>query len=1137
MKIVGVKGRTYGFFLIIGLLLLAQGNFVSAFDYSQFEENISQIKETIFQELNSQERDFPTVFSLILSFYKSKLDMEGESKIAFAETRDFIKSLPLDGEEKNVFLGYFYSVFLWSSENLSLSEKESYYLELEKILEQDSFLKDFSSLENSSNLNSFLMNKIIENSSGKYFRGVYSKDLLLARISSQIGFLNHQIFKGSLSEEETFSYHSFLPLLYRSLLILEDFSILEEEVGFKLIQDSNFFSKNKFDLFFSLLGEYVSLGNSSNALALIDNFESLLKNYALERISEEEMDESWKYGILSFSKEIENYRSAISYGEFDRLKLDLLVRENKINLLEEKRKGYFEKMGSFPDETPEEILDKYALSVMIGGFGKDILNSINLFDETKEFLSKLKSESRDYYKGLSSIQILVGLGVKSELIKAWIEGDLSSGEMESFVNELLLRSNLQREVPLGEISLLGGQEGVAAPNLREGIVMGNNYLFYSSEQKEVFDFLKENKEFARKVYYSIDYGEHVKFLIGENKLNFNKESYLLVEHPVIYFSSKESLNTKLNDLEFGGVGGVLDEVDNMISPVYLFMTIATSGVSSATNFGTIAFRAASNLIIDSGSLATILVFDDVFGTDYKSSFIAGFATASIYQVAAMRTLSRIIVSGRGFEKIVDKVPSGPLNALGLQRKKIIMNSELDKYFSIRERSFLKGDYYGVLGVSRTSSEEEIRLAYRTKALEFHPDRNPNDPFANEKMQKINSAKDVLLDDSQRKNYDKLLDKHSKVVARSKKTVFFDEKGNLIDDSQKLSDYLSNLESSLESSHREIPLVFGIEEIKIPFGKELNIIDNLGNSKRAYFNQALPDGKIEVLYNGEKKILSLNLILDWNPELKGLVNAEKEGFFGQMKKKFDNLFSGRTSSGEAERILIEQSENRISFRKDLNSFTKNLEIKGEFIDYETNKVLRAKGGLGTASEFLARMGYVKKEGQVWLYWEGGVKRDEVSLFSGELANYKIHISADAESYDFVLIAMSKKIRELNVKHKISPGLFYSNPNSKSKQYGKIITVYTSNPRDVEKLILEAKRIHELYGAKGVGLQEASSLNSNLKYEVPIPETNNIIYYSFESLGEDYVDYSKRLLLMKKYWGQGPLDNLYWGEMPSNVLNGY
>ncbi len=64
------------------------------------------------------------------------------------------------------------------------------------------------------------------------------------------------------------------------------------------------------------------------------------------------------------------------------------------------------------------------------------------------------------------------------------------------------------------------------------------------------------------------------------------------------------------------------------------------------------------------------------------------------------------------------------------------------------------DYYAVLGIPRTASETEIKSAFRTKAREFHPDANPNDPAAEDKFKEVNEAYEVLADAEKRKMYDR-----------------------------------------------------------------------------------------------------------------------------------------------------------------------------------------------------------------------------------------------------------------------------------------------------------------------------------------------------------------------------------------------
>lgn len=65
----------------------------------------------------------------------------------------------------------------------------------------------------------------------------------------------------------------------------------------------------------------------------------------------------------------------------------------------------------------------------------------------------------------------------------------------------------------------------------------------------------------------------------------------------------------------------------------------------------------------------------------------------------------------------------------------------------------KRDYYEVLGVDKNASEDEIKKAYRKIAIKYHPDRNPDDPKAEEKFKEAAEAYSVLNDAQKRQQYD------------------------------------------------------------------------------------------------------------------------------------------------------------------------------------------------------------------------------------------------------------------------------------------------------------------------------------------------------------------------------------------------
>ena len=64
----------------------------------------------------------------------------------------------------------------------------------------------------------------------------------------------------------------------------------------------------------------------------------------------------------------------------------------------------------------------------------------------------------------------------------------------------------------------------------------------------------------------------------------------------------------------------------------------------------------------------------------------------------------------------------------------------------------KRDYYEVLGVSRNSTDDDLKKAFRKLAFKYHPDRN-KEPEAEEKFKEINEAYQILSDKEKRAQYD------------------------------------------------------------------------------------------------------------------------------------------------------------------------------------------------------------------------------------------------------------------------------------------------------------------------------------------------------------------------------------------------
>lgn len=148
----------------------------------------------------------------------------------------------------------------------------------------------------------------------------------------------------------------------------------------------------------------------------------------------------------------------------------------------------------------------------------------------------------------------------------------------------------------------------------------------------------------------------------------------------------------------------------------------------------------------------------------------------------------------------------------------------------------KRDYYETLGVSRNSSEAEIKKAYRKLAMKYHPDRNPGDHEAEVKFKEVKEAYEVLTDDRKRAAYDQF--GHAGVNQGAGAQGFdFGDIGNIFGDifgdifgmgrggqsrAQRGADLAYNLELSLEQAVHGTTV-----QIRIPAWSKCKVCDGSG----------------------------------------------------------------------------------------------------------------------------------------------------------------------------------------------------------------------------------------------------------------------------------------------------------------------
>ncbi len=240
------------------------------------------------------------------------------------------------------------------------------------------------------------------------------------------------------------------------------------------------------------------------------------------------------------------------------------------------------------------------------------------------------------------------------------------------------------------------------------------------------------------------------------------------------------------------------------------------------------------------------------------------------------------------------------------------------------------NYYEILKVPKTASEDEIKKAYRNLAKTYHPDSNPNNKNAEEKLKEINEAYDVIGNPQKRKEYDIQINKSFTTTNQSSKTdnsftttdfTNFIFKDDIEEYNKKREKYIKIIDE-IEPKFNEYGLTLKNEKAKI-----LNTPWNL-NIQYNYF-----DNKEKSLYEKLRKIKSMAKAFDEFSEFYANVEQEMKNLYNKKFVCYDKYLDPKNKFAFEPKVY---NDNIIKIRITLSDLRKERTTKLEQCKEEIKK---------------------------------------------------------------------------------------------------------------------------------------------------------------------------------------------------------
>ncbi|MFC1697938.1 hypothetical protein ACFL1H_06370, partial [Nanoarchaeota archaeon] len=326
--------------------------------------------------------------------------------------------------------------------------------------------------------------------------------------------------------------------------------------------------------------------------------------------------------------------NVVSIG-LNKIQLDLISQQPELKKILDSRKGYSERIDDAfrridDGEADEIIIDLDGTSITInsgtvktfkkigsalftGGLGKDVVDIFGGYDNVKESVQNLQFENNERIEGLYAIQTLNALGISGQEIQSWIDGEIDNWQYNLIINKMLIKNRPANFQPTGFIteasSKIVDQDGNFVTGTPIFGTVNEYYLIDTEEKLKAFGFLESTREAARSIYYSDEYGEDIKKLLGNEPILYIAGDYQSTDYLAIDLKLPQAkFKRDIEQFEFSGTGKVLNFIDEGFSPGVIGISALTGG------FGGTLFGSATGLTGAGLGIAENIIIDAVAGT-------------------------------------------------------------------------------------------------------------------------------------------------------------------------------------------------------------------------------------------------------------------------------------------------------------------------------------------------------------------------------------------------------------------------------------------------------------------------------------------------------------------------------------------